>query len=236
MKWQNVRKMWTDPRSCCWCPDSSALILRTSEAVWNSFHLLLTSRSHTWIHPKQKHRYVPTRLCPGGRRRGRQGERDVMHRAHQNIRTRRVTKVHLCNFNFLQFLFGCRERCWGRAGGHVSQVSLETDVVLGGRQTDTIRVIAQLKNICQLAVVREGLYSLRPYRTLRPWCDRFQTLFSVWHALLHTPFSASPVGAIMDRRVKWIHKQVLFVVLDIRMCVFILHDALNLEMAGKCKI
>lgn len=135
MKWQNVRKMWADPRSCCWCPDSSALILRTSETVWNSFHLPLTSRSHTWIHPKQKHQYVPTRLCPGSTRRGRQGERDVMHRAHQNIRTWCVTKVHLCNFNFLQFLFGCRERCWGRAGGHVSQVSLETDVVLGGRQT-----------------------------------------------------------------------------------------------------
>lgn len=56
-------------------------------------------------------------------------------------------KLHLCDFNSLEFLFGCRERRWGGAGGHVPQVSLEADVVLY-KQTDTVKLIPQLLNIC----------------------------------------------------------------------------------------
>lgn len=196
----DARQMWTHPRPCCRRPDSSALVLRTSETVLDFLHHLLL-HVHTpkviWATETYPHNFV---LTAGGRQtgwarynviQGGEGGTEHCNVLHPNWSSPLWLWFFAAPVRLQTAALGRSRRT--RAAGTPGKRRRP------GRREDTIR--SESLCLCWLArVVQEEPFSPRLCRTPHPWCGRLRTLSSAWHGLLRTPFSASPAGAVVDRR------------------------------------
>lgn len=147
-KGQHVKHIVTNPRSRCWCPNSSAFILRTWEKVLGPAHSISFRQTQQNLYEAEKLHTHTTLSCR------EKVEEYGMSKVYVSLslstydvrNTRRRQhfarfKLHLCDFNSLQLLLGCGERSGGGAGGHVSQVSLKAHIFLRSEQTDRMPLV-----------------------------------------------------------------------------------------------